>query len=41
MEGITPSKPGILRTWIVQSVPFKDIDDNIIGISFSVWKLLK
>jgi len=39
MEGITPSKPGVLRTWIVQSVPFKDIDGNIIGISFSVLEI--
>ena len=41
MEGITPSKPGVLRTWIVQSVPFKDINDNIIGISFSVLEITK
>ena len=39
MEGITPSKPDVLRTWIVQSVPFKDIDGNIIGISFSVLEI--
>ena len=39
MEGITPSKPGVLRTWIVQSVPFKDIEGNIIGISFSVLEI--
>ena len=39
LEGITPSKPGVLRTWIVQSVPFKDIDGNIIGISFSVLEI--
>jgi PAS domain S-box-containing protein len=39
MEGITASKPGVLRTWIVQSVPFKDIDGNIIGISFSVLEI--
>ena len=39
MEGITPSKPGVLRTWIVQSVPFKDIDGNVIGISFSVLEI--
>lgn len=25
IEGVTPSQPGVLRTWIVQSVPFKDI----------------
>ena len=39
MEGITPSMPGVLRTWIVQSVPFKDIDGNVIGISFSVLEI--
>ena len=39
MEGTTPSKPGVLRTWIVQSVPFTDIEENIIGISFSVLEI--
>ena len=39
MEGITSSKPGVLRTWIVQSVPFKDIEGDIIGISFSVLEI--
>ena len=39
IEGITQSKPGIIRTWIVQSVPFKDIYGIIIGISFSVLEI--
>ena len=39
IEGVTPAKPGLLRTWIFQSVPFKDIEGNIIGISFSVLEI--
>jgi PAS domain S-box-containing protein len=39
IEGVTPAKPGFLRTWIFQSVPFKDIEGNIIGISFSVLEI--
>ena len=39
IEGVTPSKPGVIRTWIIQSVPFKDIHGFIIGISFSVLEI--
>lgn len=39
IEGTTPAKPGILRTWIVQSVPFKDLQGNIIGISLAVLEI--
>ncbi len=39
IEGTTPAKPGILRTWIVQTVPFKDLQGNIIGISLAVLEI--
>jgi len=39
IEGVTTAKPGVLRTWIFQSVPFKDILGSIIGISFSVLEI--
>ena len=39
IEGVTPSQPSVIRTWIVQSVPFKDINGVIIGISFSVLEI--
>jgi PAS domain S-box-containing protein len=39
IDGVTPAKPRVLRTWIFQSVPFKDISGDIIGISFSVLEI--
>ena len=39
INGLTPAKPSVLRTWIFQSVPFKDISGSIIGISFSVLEI--
>lgn len=39
IDGVTPAKPSVLRTWIFQSVPFKDILGSIIGISFSVLEI--
>ena len=38
-NGITPAKPGVLRTWIEQWYPVKDSSNQIIGINVAVLEI--